>query len=65
MSPVRAFPPASPAYLTRPLVLSARLTLIASLLVGRDALKAHETHWRFRGQLELILLNPWGIYDGL
>ena len=59
---VRALPPA----LTRPLDLYARLTLTASLLVGRDAaaLRAYETPWRLRGQLELNLLDPRGICDG-
>ena len=59
---VRALPPA----LTRPLDLYARLTLTASLLVGRDAvaLRAHETPWRLRGQLELEMLDPLGIWDG-
>ena len=63
--PPTSLPAPSPLPAAITLVLSARLTLIASLLVGCDALKAHEAHWRFRDQLELILLNPWGIYDGL
>ena len=62
IDPVRAFP----YRLTRPLDVYARLTLTASLLVGRDAaaLRARETPWRLRGQLELNLLDPRGICDG-